>query len=1090
MRSTAAARLLRLELLGGFSVSLGESQPLLLPARKAQALLAYLALPPGRWHSREKLTALLWGDAPEAQARQAFRQTLSRLRRALPDRGQHLLQERADRLALEAASVSVDAVDFASAVAAGSPADLERATRLYRGDLLDGFTLDEAPFEEWRLVERERLHELALEALTKLLREHLGTGRVDAAIQVALRILALDPLQEAVHRSLMRLLLRQGRRAMALQQYQTCVVSLQRELGAEPEEETRQLYREILRASRPALDPPAAPMSAASRGAIAATRAVETPMIGREPERERLRGAVQRMLETGGHVALITGEAGIGKSRLIQDFAASEAVRTFRLSFGRCHETEQTLPFRPWIEALRGEGAALEGSLRDRLAAATCTQLAALFPELLASTDQAPSAGAVPALLFEPLLELIGALAAEQPAVVVIEDLHWADTMSARFLAFLGRRIHRWPVLMVGSTRPEELIDAPELAQALKELRDDGRLDEVALAPLSEPQGRALARALRSSSRFGRDWDRLEGEIWATSEGNPFVIVESTRSLLQEPAGAWTRGAGMGRRVQDFVAARLERLGELPRHCVAVAAAIGRDFAFPLLAHAAHLGERETADIVEQLVRRRILDAVGDRLDFCHDWIRRVAYDRLLPARRALLHSAIGEALEALHRERLDDVADQLGGHYSKAGDFRRAIPHLMRFGQLAGHRYALDDADRVLGQAMVAVDQLPAPERDRCRLEVALQRAFVLSTLGRQREVLELLEAHADVLERVPDAALASEYWFRLGLTRFFLGQGAEAQRAAERALDLGERAGEPEAVGKALHVLSLQAYETGRPAEGIAHATRAIGLLDRPPAQTWLGLVYYDLAINHLVAGDLEAALTAADRVEAIGRTAHLPRLLAFAAFISAWVHVLRGTPERAVVIAREALAISRDPLVAGLISGFLGQAYLEQGDAETAQTILEEVVDKLASSPMRHAQIRNMVPLAEAYLTAKDPTRARETATRALGSARVDGMPLNVGLAQRTLGRISLVGGELEAAGRHLAEALETLTRCGAAFEAARARVDLAAVEAARQNTAAAGEHLAAAIATFEAANAPRRAAAARDLARSLGIRLDET
>lgn len=1059
----------------------------MLPARKAQALLAYLALPPGRWHSREKLTAFLWGDTPEAQARQAFRQTLSRLRRALPDRGQSLLLERPDGLALEAATVSVDAVDFASAVASGSPADLEWATQLYRGDLLDGFSLDEAPFEEWRLVERERLHELALEALTKLLREHTRAERIEAAVHAAMRILAMDPLQEAVHRILMRLLLRQGRRAVALQQYQTCVACLQRELGAEPEEETRELYRDILRTTRSTLGRSAAavPDPSAERGAATGTRAVDAPMIGRAVELERLHGAVRRTLDDGGHVVLVTGEAGIGKSRLIQEFAVSEAVRAFRLSFGRCHETEQTLPFRPWIEALRGDGAVLDGTLRGRLGGATCAQLATLFPELLPSRDASMTMNAPPALLFEPLLELIGALTAEQPVVILIEDLHWADTMSARLLAFLGRRIHRWPALVVGSTRPEELVDAPALAQALKELRDDGRLDEVVLGPLSEAEGRALARALRPSPRVGRDWDRLEREIWTASEGNPFVIVESIRSLQQEPRGTWTLGPGMGRRVQDFVAARLDRLAELPRHCVAVAATIGRDFPFALLARAARIGEPETADAVEQLVRRRILDAVGDRLDFCHDWIRRVAYEALLPARRALLHAAVGEALEELYRERLDDVADQLGSHYSKAGDFRRAIPRLIRFGQLAAQRYALDDANRALAQATAGVEQLPTPERDRWRLEAALHQAFVLSVLGRQREILELLRAHADKLPRVEDFKFASEYYFRLGLSHFFLGERVQARLAAEQALEHGERRGDPESIGKALHVLSLHAWEMGRPGDGIAHATRAIALLDEPHTQTWLGLAYHDLSINHVVAGDLDAALSATKQVEAIGRAASLPRLLAFSGYVAAWIHALRGATELAIETVRSALNFSRDTTTTGLLSGTLGYAYLEQGDARSAMSLLVEVVDQLESSPVRSAQIRHLVLLGEAHLLAGDRARAHEVAARALELARGDGTPLNIGLAQRALGRMNQAGGELDAAEGCLSEALKTFTRCDAAFEAARTRVDLAAVQAARGNKEVAREHLAAALATFEAANAPRRAAAARELARSLGV-----
>jgi len=1082
LEASVSARGLRLDLLGGFSARLDGGRPIVLPARKAQALLVYLAQSPGRWHSREKLTAFLWGDAREVQARQAFRQTLSRLRRALPDRGQGLLRERPEGLALEPAAVSVDAVDFASAVTAGTLADLERAAELYRGDFLEGFVLDEAPFEEWRLVERERLHELALEALTRLLREHLRGERIEPAVQAAMRILAMDPLQEAVHRVLMRLLVRQGRRAVALQQYQACVSSLHRELGAEPEEETRQLYREILQATHAALG-----RQAPAPGSAAGTRAVDTPMIARESELERLRLALSHVLDAGGQVTLISGEAGIGKSRLIQEFAASEALRPCWLSFGRCHETEQTLPFRPWIEALRGDGGALDVAVRDRLGASTRRQLAALFPEL-APAGEASATTVAPALLFEPLLELVGALASDQPVVIVLEDLHWADTMSTQLLAFLGRRIHRWPILVVGSTRPEELVDAPALAKTLKELRDDGRLAEVALGPLSETEGRTLVRALRSSPRLGRDWEQVERDVWTASEGNPFVIVESMRSLQQEPARPWAPGATLGRRVQDVVTARLERLADLPRHCVAVAATIGRDFPFVLLARASGVDEREAADAVEQLVRRRILDSVGDRLDFCHDWIRRVAYEGLLPARRRLHHLAIGQALEALHRERPDDVADQLGHHYSKAGDVGRAIPHLMRFGQLAAQRYALDDAYRALAQARTEVDQLPPPERDRPRLQVALQQAFVLSILGRQREILELLEAHADAMQRVPDATLASEYCFRLGLTYFFLGQRGQAQRAAEEALAHGERVGSPEAIGKALHVLSLQRCEMGRPAEGIAHAVRAIGLLDRPHTQAWLGLVYQDLALNCLVAGDLPAALAANTRVVAIARDAQLPRLLPFAGYVDAWVHALRGMPDLAIEIAQGALALSRDATVAGLISGSLGQAYLERGDASAAESVLTRAVDELANSPVRHAWVRSLALLSEAHLCAGDRERARKVAARALDLARADDTPLNIGLAQRALGRIADADGDPEAAAASLADALETFARCEAAFEVARTRVYLAGVDATRGKTNAAREHLLAAVATFEAAAAPRKVAAARALSRSLGIALE--
>ena len=128
----------------------------------------------------------------------------------------------------------MDVAELESALTDGSIDGLVRAATLYKGDLLDGFSVDEPPFEEWRIVERERLRERALEGLARLLRQQLLADGPEPAIQTALRILAMDPLQEAVHRALMKLLLRQGRRAAALQQYQVCVASLQRSSGPSP----------------------------------------------------------------------------------------------------------------------------------------------------------------------------------------------------------------------------------------------------------------------------------------------------------------------------------------------------------------------------------------------------------------------------------------------------------------------------------------------------------------------------------------------------------------------------------------------------------------------------------------------------------------------------------------------------------------------------------------------------------------------------------------------------------------------------------------------------------------------------------------
>src|SRR5262245_14559689 len=238
---------LTLTLLGGFRAHLDPGAPLAFPTRKAQALLAYLAMPPGEAHPRDKLASLLWGSTIETTARTSLRQTLYSLRRDLRRAKDNPLNADGNMVSLQTDAITVDVVEFERLIAAGTPSALAEAIALYRGDLLDGLDVQEPPFEDWLLGQRERLHETAVRALARLLAHQRATGSTEAAVQSALRLLALDPLQEPAHRALMQLYVETGRRAAALRQYQLCQSTLRRELRAEPDKETTRLYEEILR---------------------------------------------------------------------------------------------------------------------------------------------------------------------------------------------------------------------------------------------------------------------------------------------------------------------------------------------------------------------------------------------------------------------------------------------------------------------------------------------------------------------------------------------------------------------------------------------------------------------------------------------------------------------------------------------------------------------------------------------------------------------------------------------------------------------------------------------------------------------------
>src|SRR5262245_52115153 len=202
---------LTLTLLGGFRARLDSGVSLALPTRKAQALLAYLAVPAGTAHPRDKLASLLWGCTVETTARTSLRQTLYALRRSLQEAHPAPLLLEADTVAIDPAAVAVYVRTFEQGMSAVNPDVLMEALGLYEGDFLDGLTVQEPPFEDWLLRERERLREMALQALVRLLAHQRSTGSSEEATQTALRILALDPLQEAVHRALMSLYAETGR---------------------------------------------------------------------------------------------------------------------------------------------------------------------------------------------------------------------------------------------------------------------------------------------------------------------------------------------------------------------------------------------------------------------------------------------------------------------------------------------------------------------------------------------------------------------------------------------------------------------------------------------------------------------------------------------------------------------------------------------------------------------------------------------------------------------------------------------------------------------------------------------------------------
>ena len=234
---------LRIRMLGGFSVVRGDS-PLVLPTRKAAALLAILAVRPDVLVTRERLAGLLWARSAEAQARGSLRQALAQLRNAFGDEAEALLEASGEGLRLVGTRVTVDVAELDAALVDGSPAALERAVELYVGEFLAGFTLSDAAFEEWRTLEAERLRRGVLKAMIRLFEQYVEHGSAQTAVALAERLFALDPALEEIYQGLMRLHLRRGAAGAAMREYERCKAALAT-LGVRPSATTEALLADI-----------------------------------------------------------------------------------------------------------------------------------------------------------------------------------------------------------------------------------------------------------------------------------------------------------------------------------------------------------------------------------------------------------------------------------------------------------------------------------------------------------------------------------------------------------------------------------------------------------------------------------------------------------------------------------------------------------------------------------------------------------------------------------------------------------------------------------------------------------------------------
>jgi DNA-binding SARP family transcriptional activator/tetratricopeptide (TPR) repeat protein len=657
-------------------------------SRWQMGLLALLARSRGATATRSSLAATLWPDSSDEGARLSLRQALFRLRRSVGE----IVSTGGDAVWLDPARVSVDANRFEELVAAGEPGP---ALELYRGEFLAGFSLPgSAVFGHWADRERAHLVVQAARAFELRIDESTRRGEWRAALEWAVRWCETEPFSEAAFRRRVALLAQEGDRGSALAAYEAFRCRLEQEMGIRPGADLESLMVRIRGASS-RLTPPR-PAS----GEVPATPA-EPPLVGRASEFTRMVARWERAREGRCQFVLVSGEAGIGKTRLASEFGEWARLAGATVLVGRAYEVEGgSIPYAALSAALRaGLGAPGIAAVDARVLG----ELSRILPEL-----SSRFAGSVVAPTDDPelgrlrLLEAVGTLfdnlLYEAPVALLLDDLPWVDAASITVLHYLWRTLGSTPLLVLGTARAGEMVPGSAAGKFLGALLREHAADveQLDLAPLGRAEiARIVDAMVEASGELGSAV--LPELLEDKTGGNPLLIVEVLRSLSE--------GAGEIAPTTTIVAVVQDRLGRLSpgaRHLLSAAAVLGRRFPLPTAAAIADLPHGEVTSALEQLLAARIVQQVHYGYDFAHDLVRQIVYTGLSIPRRVLLHRRAFERLqpvevdEAVGHERAGALAFHAGHGGLREASFR----WLLRAAGLATEAYAESEAEAYLDQA------------------------------------------------------------------------------------------------------------------------------------------------------------------------------------------------------------------------------------------------------------------------------------------------------------------------------------------------------------------------------------------------------
>jgi predicted ATPase/DNA-binding SARP family transcriptional activator len=916
---------LHFTLFGALALSKG-SQPSALPyTEAARSLLAFLLLNYPKPQQRAVLAGLFGPEKPEIWTRQRLSQALYQLRRWLPGfviSDTHTLALNSDF------SPWVDALAFIQLLAFEPDSHrraaavqttrqqriqtLQQAILLYQGDLLEGF------YEDWVLVEREVLREKYLRALSELIELEKSSGKYSEALEHALRRAQAEPLQEAYHREVMRLQFALQKPEAALQQYALCCQILKDEFSLQPDAETSALAQEII--SRSNLQPEVAPFLPAT---IPTLRQADNPLtgqmplIGRETERRQLTDILDETLRGFGSIALIDGEAGVGKSRLVQELARAAEWHSAQVLWGFGRESEGSQPYGPLVEALNSGLTPLRvEELIQLLQPIWLSVLAPLLPGLASNQITPERPAALPPAqererLFFALHQLLTAWAEIRPMVLILEDMQWFDEDTLDLLSHLGETASQESILIICTYRSEEARIRPGVWDKLQAIHHQSASQYICLERLSAS---ASSEIIQRALRLNTPVQIFETRLFQETAGNPLFILETLRLLQDEGLlyqgtdGNWNtvwdaatqdyHELPLSPVIEQSISRRLKQLPTNARRLLELAAVAGSQCEVGLLRSASETDPRVLITLLQTLVQRNILKESQSYYIFGHDKLRQVVYTEIQTNERARLHRKYAQALKTMYPERVTALAYHCthGEMWSEAVKYHRlaskraeavfanqlAWEHCTKaleildqqepFSVQEGAELAYDllfarsnlawmkgDVAQQKTDILALVKQaelLPNPRR---KIEALIQQAIYLCNTRDEYEKAE--QAAADALELAEKYALlrlAASAWQQIGVARQRSDHYSPAEQALQKSVALWQSMPTETVALAEANIYLAQVYErTGDIRRAMEQAQKVVNLAQQNDAPLTLARAYALLATLAYRENDFNAAV-----------------------------------------------------------------------------------------------------------------------------------------------------------------------------------------------------------------------------------------